>query len=96
MPLERAIMKKIVTVTEVAGEGLEGLLGENVTLFCANYIYTGKLEGVNTSCVKLAEAAIVYETGPFLEPKWKDAQRLPNPVYVQLAAIESFTVLSKA
>ena len=87
-------MKKIVT--EVAGEGLEGLLGEIITVFCANYIYTGLLEGVNATCIKLAEASIVYETGPFMEPKWKDAQRLPNAVYIQCAAIESFTTLGKA
>jgi hypothetical protein len=31
-------MKKIVSVTEVEGEGLIGLLGENVILFCMNYI----------------------------------------------------------
>jgi hypothetical protein len=89
-------MKKLVTVTEVAGEGFDALLGEVITVFCANYIYTGKLEGVNATCIKLAEAAIVYETGPFTEPKWKDAQRLPSAVYVQTASIESFTVLSKA
>ena len=60
--------------------------------FCANYVYTGLLESVNATCIKLAEASIVYETtGPFMEPKWKDAQRLPNAVYIQCAAIESFT-----
>ena len=31
-------MKKLVEVTEVQGEGLEKLMGERVTLFCANYI----------------------------------------------------------
>ena len=41
-------MKKIVQ--EVTGEGLEKLLGERVTLFCANYIYTGVLAGVNELC----------------------------------------------
>ena len=81
-------MKKIVT--EVAGEGLEKLLGERVTLFCANYIYTGTLAGVNDDCVLLTEAAVVYETGPFGEKKWKDAQELPSEWYVQRAAIESF------
>jgi len=86
-------MKKIVTVTEVEGEGLEGLLGQRVTLFCLNYIYTGTLEGVNTNCVKLAEAAIVYETGSFSEREWKDAQSLPHPVYVTINTIESFTIL---
>lgn len=84
-------MKKIVE--EVTGEGLEKLLGERVTLFCLNYIYTGKLMGVNQSCVLLANAAIVYETGAFTEPKWKDAQQLPHEWYVQLSCIESFGVL---
>ena len=86
-------MKKIVSVTEVAGEGLVALLGERVTLFCMNYIYTGKLAGVNESCVLLEEPSIVYETGAFTDKSWKDAQRLPNNLYVQVAAIESFGVI---
>ena len=81
-------MKKLVQVTEVENEGLEGLMGSRVTLFCANYIYTGNLTGVNDRFVKLEEAAIVYETGPFQDPGWKDAQSLPKPCYVMLSAIE--------
>ena len=81
-------MKKIVT--EVSGEGLEKLLGEKVTLFCANYIYTGTLTGVNDDCVLLTNASIVYETGPFSDKKWKDAQELGGDWYVQREAIESF------
>ena len=81
-------MRKLVE--EVAGEGLESLLGEVVTLFCLNYIYTGQLVGVNTSCVLLKNPAIVYETGPFSDAKWKDAQPLPHQLYVMQSAIESF------
>jgi hypothetical protein len=81
-------MKKIVN--EVQGEGLEKLLGECVTLFCMNYIYTGTLTGVNETCVLLTDAAIVYETGAFTETNWKDAQKLPHDWYVQTASIESF------
>ena len=69
------------------------MLGKTITLFCANYIYTGKLEGVNASCVKLSSAKIVYETGAFTEKEWKDAQPLPNDLYVQIGLVESFTVL---
>jgi len=86
-------MKKIVNVTEVEGEGLVKLMGERVTLFCVNYIYTGKLAGVNDTCVLLEDAAIVYETGAFSEKKWKDAQALPSDWYVSLSAIESFGIL---
>ena len=84
-------MKKIVETVD--GEGLEKLMGERVTLFCANYIYTGKLTGVNESCVLLTDAAIVYETGPFEDKQWKDAQKLPAEWYVQTSAIESFGLL---
>jgi len=81
-------MRKIVE--EISGEGLEKLLGEVVTLFCLNYIYTGKLIGVNATCVLLAEAKIVYATGDLCSKTWKDAQALPGEWYVQTSCIESF------
>ena len=84
-------MKRLIE--EVNGEGLEKLLGERVTLFCAVYIYTGKLIGVNSSCVLLEEASIVYETGEFSEKQWKDAQKLRGNWYVQIGMIESFGIL---
>ena len=86
-------MKKLVQVQEVYGEGLVKLLGERVTLFCANYIYTGTLSGVNDTSVLLTDAAIVYETGAFSEKNWKDAQKLPTEWYVQTSFIESFGLL---
>ena len=86
-------MKKLVQVQEVEGDGLTALLGQRVTLFCMNYIYTGNLTGVNSTCVLLEDAAIVYETGAFTDKAWKDAQKLPNALYVQISAIESFSVL---
>ena len=86
-------MKKIVTVAEVTGEGLEKLLGEQVTLFCLNYIYTGKLAGVNDSCVLLEDASVVYETGPLGDKTWKDSQKLPGAWYVVRGSIERFGLL---
>ena len=83
-------MKKIV---EVSDEGLEGLMGETVTLLCVNYFYTGKLVGVNDTCVKLDEPKIVYETGEWSKKDWADAQALPGSIYVQCAAIEAFGIL---
>ena len=84
-------MKKIVEEKE--GEGFEKLLGERVTVFCANYIYTGKLMGVNETCILLTDPSIVYETGSFSEKHWKDAQSLPHDWYILVNAIESFGVL---
>ncbi|MDA0690591.1 MAG: hypothetical protein O3A78_01485 [Nitrospinae bacterium] len=75
------------------GGGLRTLVGKRVTLFCVNYIYTGKLTGVNNSYVILTDPAIVFETGPLGTKKWKDAQNLPKDWYVQISSIESFGVL---
>lgn len=79
-----------VLVNEVENEGLFALMGKRVTLFTGVYIYTGKLVGVNDTCVKLEDAGIVYETGSFNEKNWKDCQNLPNDWYVTTHSIESF------
>ena len=84
-------MKKLIE--QVEGEGFEALLGEVITVFCLNYIYTGKLTGVNDSCILLESPKIVYETGSFNESSWKDAQALPNSLYIQTGCIESFGVV---
>lgn len=86
-------MKKLVKVEEVEGDGLLGFLGQVITLFCANYFYTGKLVGVNETFVKLEEASIVYETGPLNTKTWQDAQKLPGDWYVTTGLIESFGIL---
>ena len=83
-------MKKIVNVVEVEGEGLQSLLGEKVILFCMNYFYAGTLTGVNSDCVLLENAGIVYETGSFSDKTWKDFQVIGD-VYVRISAIEAFS-----
>ena len=77
-------------LVEDAGKGLIGLMGKRVTFWGMNYIYTGKLVGVNDADVLLDDAAIVYETGEFSSKEWKDAQKLPFPIYIRLAAIEAY------
>ena len=86
-------MKKSIQVVEVENEGFLALMDEVITIFSMNYIYTGKLIGVNDDCVLLENPSIVYETGPFTDKKWKDAQALPNQWYVQINTIESFGIL---
>lgn len=84
-------MKCIVEST--SNEGLEALLGENVTLFCTRYIYAGKLIGVNTNFCLLENPYIVYETGAWDTKDWSDAQKLPKKeFYVMLHSIESFGI----
>ena len=87
-------MKKLPTqVIEVENEGFLALLGQTITCFCAVYIYTGKLVGVNDDCILLENPSIVYETGAFDVKQWKDAQKLPNELYIQKGMIEAFGVV---
>jgi hypothetical protein len=81
-----------ILVNEVETEGLESLVGKQVVLWCGVYIYTGKLVGVNGTCVKLDKAKVVYETGPHGDAKFKVAQEATNgtPWYITTQAIESF------
>lgn len=84
-------MKVLVETKEVAEEGFLCLLGKNVEVFCGIYIYAGKLVGVNDKCIKLANPHLVYETGGFLDKKYKDAQIMGREFhYIATGFIESF------
>lgn len=83
-------MKKLVSVTEVDGEGLPMLMGEKVMLFCMNWVYAGVLVGVNDAFVQLDDAKLVFDTGKPAATTFAEAEPLPSPWYVQTAAIESF------
>lgn len=83
-------MKKLVKVEEVDNEGFLGLLGQDVIIFCMNYIYAGVLVGVNDTFVKLDNAHIVYATGDFNSKNYSDAQRIAKEFFIQLNSVESF------
>lgn len=85
-------MKKIVE--QVDTEGLEKLLGENVMVLCMNYFYHGKLSGVNESDILLTDASIVFDVGSWEENEFGSAEKMPSPLYVRTAAIESYLVLN--
>ena len=77
-------------------EGLESLLGKQVLLMCAVYFYTGKLVGVNETCVKLENPSIIYDTGPWSDQKWQDVQSMHVKWhYVKTDMIESFGEIGK-
>ena len=80
-------LKKLV---EAEDDGIEQYLGKRITLFCMNYIYTGTLSAVSDRVAMLDDPSIVYETGPFTDKMWKDAQALPNQIGVMLASVEAF------
>lgn len=89
------VVEKVVTVeNEIVEENSQEfveLLGKNVCVFCAIYIYAGTLVGVNGRHIVLENAGIVYETGDFSAPKWKDFQSLPaKEVKIRTDMIESY------
>ena len=84
-------MNPLNNVVEVSGEGIASFLGQNVMLFCSNYIYAGTVVEVTASYVKLTDACIVYETGAYTDVGYKDVQALPTSAwFVKTQAIESF------
>ena len=85
-------MKRIVETTEA--DGLEKLLGEQVQVWCMNYIYTGKLIGVNAQDICLGGASVVYETGPLNEVGFKDAQPVASEWFIRAATIESYGLVN--
>ena len=83
----------MIKIVEDKEGGLISLMGKRVTFFCANYIYTGVLTGVNDTCVEITDPAIVFETGPFTDKKYTDEQKLPmGKHFIQMGLIESFGV----
>ena len=89
-------LPKTVKVVEVPNEGLVSLMGKQVEIRGVVYIMAGTLIGVNDECIKLDNAAIVYETGEHTSKSYKDAQRTENPQqYFMKSAIESFGESSK-
>lgn len=74
-------------------EGLPSLIGSRVLLMCAGYFYEGKLIGVNKTCVKLEDPAIVYSTGNWADKTYSDIQKLHSKYwYVRNNLIESFGI----
>jgi hypothetical protein len=92
---EEIKMKQAAKVIEVEGKGIVSLMGENITIFSLNYIYTGKLIGVDDDDILLQDARIVYATGSFSDRQWKDAQELAEEWYVPRNCIESYGILDK-
>ena len=73
---------------------IEELTGKVVTIFCGNFIYTGKLVSVVGGFAKLQDPSIVFETGSFEDVEWANAQRLPDEhFYINVAKCESFGVV---
>ena len=90
-------MKRVATFVETDKDGLDKLLGEYVELYCLNYIYCGRLIGVNDFDVCLAECQIVYETGKLSDHSgYKFAESFEQEErFVQKAHIESYGLAPK-
>jgi hypothetical protein len=89
------VVEEIETITEEP-TNFEYMLGKKVVFICSSYTYTGTCTGVNSTVFEISEPFIIYETGPWLDDKWKDAQRLPaDKITIGVNQYESCFVLNK-
>lgn len=72
-------------------EALARLTGEQVWLWCINYVYYGTIADVSSTDVLLENATIVLESGDFKDDSFKEYENVPYPVHVRTSAIESFS-----
>ena len=89
----KEVAKSVEMTTSIVDEedGLIVLLGKTVLIQCLNYNYTGKLVGVNTNDIKLEDAKVVFETGPYTSPNMKNAEFTHKKVaFIRTSAIESY------
>jgi len=86
-------MSELTSGTAVVPESMAVLVGQRVTFFCMNYIYTGLVVRVDGDCILLSDAGVVFETGDFDNKTWVDMQKLPGDWCVRVSAIESYGVL---
>lgn len=90
------VMEEKATIVDDGMDAFTSLIGKEVVLFCAVYIYCGKLVGVNGENIVLSNAVLVFETGAFTSTQWKDAQKLPmKETFIQKGMIESFGEVSR-
>ena len=73
-------------------ETIEDLIGEKVVIYCARFIYCGKLVAADDRWLFLESAEMVYDTGEHSKEKEKWAASEPtwSPQWrISVAAIES-------
>ncbi len=64
--------------------------GKEILVFGMKYHYSGVLYQVAHDVIILADPYIVYETGPFTDKKWANAEKLPmTHLTIERGAIES-------
>lgn len=92
--VERVVEKVTEEKETVVDDGVDAftsLMGKEVCILCAGYIYSGKLTGVNGESILLTDCSIIYETGPWSNKNWKDSQKLPmKETFLQKGMVEAF------
>lgn len=90
---KRTVAVEVEVPVTVEDGDLREYLNKEVVLFCVNYIYRGKLIGVNGTNVILSNGGIVYETGDLDGTMDQDFQKFNREFRVRISAIESYFAL---
>lgn len=67
-------------------------LGACYTFICSRFVYWGKLEAISDDGYWLTNAYIIYETGPWKDPRWQSYEKLPTGWYLPKLTVESVGV----
>jgi len=70
---EQVVVEKREEVVDEPG-GWESYIGKTLLFHCGSYNYLGRLVGVNGRMLELANAGVVFETGPYTGNCKKDFQ----------------------
>jgi hypothetical protein len=80
----------------LGADHLTAMVGREVYVSCTSYAYSGVLLGVTPQTIEVDCPSIVYETGPWNSPVWKDAQSLPtNTVVIFKSQIEGIFAVTR-
>lgn len=74
------------------------LIGKQVEVMWMNgslLIYAGVLAEMKDTCLVLKDPALVWETGPHTDKKYKEAQRFGTDLYVRLDGVSSIRECNK-
>lgn len=75
---------------------MSDMVGKEVVVFCANFIYTGTLVRETHDRICIEKPIIVFETGPMHENDWREKQAMPTPVlHIERSGVESMGLLDR-
>jgi hypothetical protein len=92
-------LKDLFTCSQKNNNPFEDLKGKNVFVRTVTYHYTGKVENVTGSFVKLSHVAWIADSGRFYDAlkkeEFDEVEPFVSPIFLNIESIIDFTEISK-